>query len=116
MFSAPYYDYRNITLNYYLKQGGNNVETVFYTEEQVDNLSQGLTQDHQNLTVLNKFLLNEDCWYLLDTKRFHSVENIETERRILSLSFDITYTEFLKEYNHLLLVPPEGIEPPSPRS
>jgi hypothetical protein len=109
-------DYRNITLNYYLQQGGSAVETVFYDEVQTENLNQGLDKDHRDLFVANKFLANENCWYLLDAKRFHSVENIETERRIFSLSFNLTYDEFIVKYNNLLLVPPEGIEPPSPRS
>jgi len=108
--------YRNITLNYYIKQGGNNVETVFYNEQQTKDLNQGLDKKHNDLTIAGKFSLTEDCWYLLDAKRFHSVENIQTDRRILTLSFSIVYDDFIKKYSQLLLVPPEGIEPPSPRS
>jgi len=92
---------RIFALNYYLQEGGENVETVTY--KYLDNHNAGIgtgrIYKYDELEEDERFRLKMESWYALSVRQAHSVENIETTRIIFTLSFhDITYFDFLKKY------------------
>ena len=50
-------------------------------------------------------IIPEEQWHQYDVQRFHSVENIETERYLLSilLSNNPNSEEFIKDYQNLII-------------
>ena len=100
--------FRRVGFNYYIDLGGENVETVFY--DKVDDSFEsegGNVIPHDQLSgKVEKIKFEKDCWNLFHTRRFHSVENIETTRCLLTISFlNINFDQFQQKYQSLLLKP-----------
>jgi hypothetical protein len=75
---------RMIGFNYYLNYGGNNTTLSVYNESNWEENS--TIKDWDELTLIKSYTLNPETWYSFDSKRFHSVENIETKRILISMS------------------------------
>ena len=101
-FYLPHVDKRRfISLNYYTELGGDNVTTSFYNEIGPYDLS-GDSCTYDDVTPYSNEIYEKDTWYCLDVNRYHSVENINTTRIALALSFStINISDFYKKYNHL---------------
>jgi len=85
---APHSDrIRNVGINFYVDLGGSNVSTVFYDKhDPEDDLQGGHNARYEDLTKVNEYYCNDSTWYVFNTRQYHSVENIETTRVMLSLS------------------------------
>jgi hypothetical protein len=103
-FYAPHCDFnRVITLNFILEAGGNNVTTTSYHEDGGYNMI-SIMKNYNEVTIKETFHMNKREWYLLDVNRFHSVENIITNRFIFCLGFaDLTIESFKQKYKHFLI-------------
>jgi hypothetical protein len=78
---------RTVGINYYIDAGGPNVTTVFYDkEDSADDDVGGNMLPYEQLTKVGEQHFNENAWYMFGTRRFHSVENVESTRLILTLS------------------------------
>lgn len=78
---------RSIGINYYIDMGGENVQTVFYNKcDPPEEKTGGNVLPYETLSVDTQFKFLPNTWYAINTKQYHSVENIETTRCILSLS------------------------------
>lgn len=99
----PHVDQKRITsLNFYIEPGGDNVTTSMYEEEGSFDLL-GSSKNYNEVTLKETLRMNERAWYLLDVNRYHSVENIMTNRFIFCLSFSELNTEtFKQKYKHLI--------------
>ena len=101
---VPHTDsYRNFGINYILETGGENVTTTIYTKKEY-----GEPKSNQyfgtDLEVLDSRQLLPNHWYGLDGSRYHSVENITSNRLLLSVSFqNLTYEEFVLKYRNIIL-------------
>lgn len=99
---------RAVGINFYIDLGGSNVETVFYDKHDDPNDKiGGNVCSYNDVKEISKYSFNAFEWYLLDTRQYHSVENIETNRIILSLSLMCDIKEFLTK----CLATDRGIEP-----
>lgn len=89
---------RTIGINYYIELGGDNVQTVFYDKhDPIDDTIGGHVEPYENLKPLSCIKFSKNTWYAIDSRQYHSVENILTKRYLLSLSFINTdYTELTK--------------------
>lgn len=97
---------RIFALNYYLKEGGTNVETVVYNL--FDNYTAGTgTGKIYNYCDLEKdkiYHLAMNQWYGLNVRQVHSIENVVTKRIIFTISFhDFTFIDFQKKYSELII-------------
>lgn len=103
-FYPPHVDQKRLTsLNFYIESGGDNVTTTVYKEEGNFDLL-GSSKNYNEVTVDNTYQFNDQAWYLLDVNRYHSVENIMTNRSIFCLSFaDLTTNSFKQKYKHLFI-------------
>ncbi len=87
---------RTVCINYYIEAGGQNVTTVFYDKEDlIDDLVGSHMAAYKDLNKIKEQYFNENIWYMFGTRRFHSVENIEGVRIILTLSLTNCSTEDL---------------------
>lgn len=85
-YLAPHTDQRSmIAINYCLHRGGDNAMFSVYNEREENYEVRTVVKDWTDLTILQQYQVKTGDWYSLDTKRFHSVENIETTRIILSM-------------------------------
>jgi len=97
---------RTLSINYYIELGGDNVNTVFYDKrDQDDDMIGGNVLSYNQLQIKNKYKFKTGFWYLLDSKRFHSVENIMTSRIMLGLSFVISADKILEAVEHSICQP-----------
>ena len=99
---------RTASVNFYIELGGNNVSTIFYDRKDLANDKVGgniLT--YKEVSAQQEYFFNTDTWYLMNSRNFHSVENIKTTRIILGLSFLNTNIEELLQS----LADSIGIEP-----
>jgi len=78
---------RTVAINYYIKSGGSNVKTFFYDQ---CNSEKGHVLPYSQLRKVDECCFDTDSWYVFDTTQYHSVENIESERIILTLSIKNT--------------------------
>lgn len=88
---------RTVGINYYIDLGGDNVQTIFYDKHDplTDKIG-GHVEPYENLKSLSTIKFTKDIWYAIDTRHYHSVENIMTKRYLLSLSFiDTDYAELV---------------------
>ena len=111
---APHTDkVRTLGVNYYIDLGGNNVSTIFYDKHAPDDDTiGGNVLSYSQVNVKTTYTFEVGPWYLLTSRRYHSVENIKTERIILGLSFiNVNAATLIK-----CLVPTVGIEPTTPDS
>ena len=85
---APHSDrIRNVAINFYIDLGGRNVSTVFYDKcDPEDDPVGGYNAKYEDLNKVSEYVCNDHTWYVFDTRQYHSVENIETTRVMLSLS------------------------------
>jgi hypothetical protein len=85
---APHSDrIRNVAINFYIDLGGSNVSTVFYDKYDPDNdLVGGYNAKYEDLTKVGEYFCNDSTWYVFNSRQYHSVENIETTRVMMSLS------------------------------
>ena len=97
---------RAIGLNFCIKPGGKNVTTTFYNEHANLNVKDRPYKLYQDLTVSTVVNLNDPTWVAINTHHYHSVENIETERILLSLGIrDIALSRFATAYPSSLVTP-----------
>ena len=94
-------------MNYYFELGGDNVRTVFYKQKQSDvypdDPTVGSTADYEMLDVHGEYATHTNEWYALNVGHYHSVENIETTRIILSIGMPmLSFDQFKMKYDHLL--------------
>lgn len=103
-YYRPHSDaHRKLGLNYILESGGEHVTTTMYTK--VDNSDSQLASvcDYEDVTPLRSYKLQENVWYGLEANRYHSVDNIQTPRLLLTISFaELSYTDFIIKYSHLI--------------
>lgn len=95
---------RNTTLNYIIDPGGKNVETVAYTDSTPYDDPEGYMTHYGDKTIDRVYKLNDQRWYGLNVKQYHSVERIEHDRFMLSISFvGVTLDELKAKYPHLIV-------------
>ena len=101
----PHYDFsRTMGINYYIDTGGDNVKTIMYNQTKYDDNAMPQLLKYDQVTVMQEYHTEPNVWYAIDGSRFHSVENIESDRLILSLSFeDLSYSDFCTKYKHLAI-------------
>jgi hypothetical protein len=92
---------RICALLYYIQSGGDRVQTIFYNK--VDNYisgpGTGKIFPYRGLTIDQAYEVEMEEWHSFNVRQVHSVENIETTRMILNLSFlDINYFDFVEIY------------------
>ena len=92
---------RIFALNYYIEEGGSNVQTVMYNT--IDNYDAGKGTGnifpYRGLTLDQVFHLDMNQWYAFNVRKVHSIENVVSTRLILTLSFhDLNYFDFLNMY------------------
>ena len=62
-------------------------------------------ETYENLEIDFAVKTNANTWYVMDIQNYHSVDNIENQRVILSISFNnINYDYFKNKYEHLFLI------------
>ena len=105
-YLPPHIDgYRKLALNYIISEGGHNTLTTMYKMNSTKNTtSQTQVESYTNLEIDFSVKTIKDNWYATDIQNYHSVDNIETQRTILSISFNhINYSYFKKKYNNLIV-------------
>lgn len=104
--NPPHCDkFRYISINYLLGLGGNNVLTCFYNESRKSKLmDKGENAKHEDLTLNYKIRLPKSTWHSFNVQCFHSVENIETSRLILSLVLldNPDFNTFKEKYKNII--------------
>ena len=102
-------NYRGLALNYYLNVGGDNVITTYYKEKEESNYN-GTHKKYEDVTIDRQFYERDyNKWLAFDTRIFHSIENIETERITLCINFGLTDKENVFTYNDFVLFYPNLI-------
>ena len=94
---------RTLNLNYIISEGGENVLTTMYKTD-IPKVTKNMLQmeSYQNLEIDFSVKTIANNWYAMDIQNYHSVDNIENERVILSISFShINYDYFKNKYEHL---------------
>lgn len=66
-------DPRQYAINYLIDLGGDNVETCFYQQDKT--------------TLIEKYILPLHTWHILKVYNYHCVNNIETKRKAITISF-----------------------------
>ena len=81
---------RNYTLLYVLDAGGDNVETVFWQEQDHPEVRDRGTGplDYNLLTKLDSIVIPERHWIVIHSQVVHSVENLHHQRIAFQCSFD----------------------------
>ena len=107
----PHCDRRRlIAINYLMKSGGCNVETVIYKTGRTNlDLSKAQDARYEDLEINFKTCIPIKTWHAYNVQYYHSVENIENTRLLFSLVLDtdiqgiLTYNTFLDRYKHLII-------------
>jgi hypothetical protein len=97
--------YRKVAVNYIIQTGGSNVLTCFYKNRRTNsNLETAENSRYENVILDFKIRLPEQIWHTYDVQTYHSVENIETKRIILSLYLEnnLNYNDFIESHKQLL--------------
>lgn len=97
---------RKLAINYIVRTGGNAVNLTLYNENRKNNdLTAAENCKYSEVTIKNSVVLPEERWHCYGVQRFHSVENIETERYLLSILLmnNPDFEEFTKNYRHLII-------------
>jgi hypothetical protein len=97
---------RKLVLNYVIDEGGKNTLTSMYkmncSKSTLPRDIQMISYENLDLSFSVKTL--KDNWYATDVQNYHSVDNIETQRVILTISFsDINYSYFKNKYNNFIV-------------
>jgi hypothetical protein len=96
---------RTVAINYYIETGGSNVETVVYNRLDQDECGGKIISYNDLPPVLTSSVALSGNWYVLSTKHFHSVENIETNRFMLTISIlNMSFEDFAKKYNSMISI------------
>lgn len=94
---------RIIGFNYILDCGGDNVTTTMYTKFNDNKEEMGHVLNYDEVTPIRSYHLDKNTWYCLDAARYHSVENIEHDRLLLTISSTtLSFSEFIIKYSHLI--------------
>lgn len=96
---------RIFALNYYITEGGNNVETIMYDryDDYISGQGTGKIFKYNELTLDKTYHLKTNQWYALNARQVHSIENILTQRIILTISFHhLNFFEFCNKYQNLI--------------
>ena len=98
---------RKIAINYLLESGGANVLTCMYQQPRKQHDLTAAENDlYENLKLDVVMCIPEKKWHVYDVQHYHSVENIETTRSMLSIflpsnpdvnTFKNKYTGLLKK-------------------
>ena len=68
---------RTASINFYIELGGDNVSTVFYDKKDlVSDTVGGNVLPYKEVSAQHEYLFDTGTWYLLNSRNFHSVENI----------------------------------------
>jgi hypothetical protein len=97
---------RRVVINYLLDTGGINVKTTIYNEKRkIFNLIKIETLNYNEVTPKTIEVIPPKKWHAFNAQRFHSVENIESERYYFSLILHLNpkFKKFKKIYRHLLM-------------
>jgi len=87
---------RLTALNYIIDEGGEDVITSWYKENNKELFRERKTSggqsdsgfvNYQNLELLKSAKLEKNCWYIIDTRILHDVDNITGTRKSISISF-----------------------------
>jgi hypothetical protein len=96
---------RNVGINYYIELGGDDVPTVFY--DKIDPISDkvgGHVLSYAELpTITNQIVFKKNEWYMLPSRQYHSVENIETMRIVFSFMYVGEVENFINAHKHLFI-------------
>jgi len=96
---------RNVGINYYIELGGDDVPTVFY--DKIDPISDkvgGHVLSYAVLpTITNQIVFKKNEWYMLPSRQYHSVENIETMRIVFSFMYVGEVENFINAHKHLFI-------------
>ena len=96
---------RFVGINYYIELGGKDVKTVFYDKVDSDNdLIGGHVLSYDNVPkITHTECFDSGSWYVLSSRQYHSVENIQTSRCVLSLCLQgIKLSKFVADYSNML--------------
>jgi hypothetical protein len=100
---------RRIAVNYLLLAGGSNVETVLYKTGRTDpDLSNAQDARYEELEIDYRVQIPVETWHAYNVQYYHSVENVETTRLLLSLVLDndtkrsLTFDKFVIKYKNLI--------------
>jgi hypothetical protein len=95
------------TIQFALDPGGEQTRTTFYKNSgDYTSISKGGSKSYDDPELIfdASYALNDKMWYGLDTKKYHSVENISTTRILVSIAFlEMTYFDFIEQYSHLII-------------
>ena len=87
---------RTTSINFYIDLGGDNVSTVFYDRQDlISDTVGGNVLPYKEVSAQQEYFFKANTWYLMNSRNFHSVENIKTTRIIFGLSFLNTSVEEL---------------------
>lgn len=92
---------RDFVLLFNLEAGGTNSELCFWQEKGKSLYRERMlaVDRSPNLKLIDQIKGPFDCWYLVNTRVIHSVENVEKLRLNLQISFDNEIpAEFLQRY------------------
>lgn len=102
----PHVDRARITaLNFYVDEGGEEVTTVLYNQyESIEDTVGGQVAKYEDLTIDHVYKMTSNQWYALNVRQYHSVENIETSRIILSISLiHCDQVKFCEKYQQYII-------------
>ncbi len=88
---------RTHTLIYLLDAGGDNIKTVFYKEQGIDNIDRGFKvrpTDYAKLDPIESIELKINTWTLLNATVIHSVENLSRARKTIQVALNFLPTQF----------------------
>ena len=93
---------RHVVLNYYVELGGENVVTTFYDkyDDPTDKVG-GYVVKYGDLNIMNQYITKKGTWYNFNSRQYHSVENIEDRRIILSIAVDTDFLTFYNSYKNI---------------
>jgi hypothetical protein len=94
---------RTWVLIYYIKTGGNSAVLNYFKEEGY-NIIRGKNiypDDYRNLKIIESFHPNTGEWWLLNTQALHDVQNLESDRMSIQLSFNDDTVSSIKCFDNL---------------
>ena len=97
---------RTASINFYIELGGNNVKTIFYDKKDLESEETKILP-YKDVSAQQEYVFDTDTWYLLNSRNFHSVENINTTRIIFGLSFiNIKIEKLIKSLAESIVIEP----------
>ena len=80
---------RTLALNFYIVTGGNSVATTLFKFKHMQPNSKFFDYYHyDDLEFQDHVICNNPTWYAFESSKPHSVENIESTRILLAITFD----------------------------